>query len=79
MTKTFAELFTSCVERPISAQELFVTHCLVRLEPQNMHNSSEFDIRPFYFDKDLSLKSLAIIYSPNSLPNFLREDLISSQ
>ena len=38
VTKTFAELFASCVERPISARELFVTHCLVRLESQNVHN-----------------------------------------
>ena len=29
VTQTFAELFASCVERPISAWELFVTHCLV--------------------------------------------------
>ena len=28
----------SCVERPVSARQLFVTHCLVRLESQNVHN-----------------------------------------
>ena len=38
VTKTFAELFASCVEKPISARELFVTHCLVRRVSQNVHN-----------------------------------------
>ena len=38
MTKAFAELFASCAERPISARELFVTHYLVQLESQNVHN-----------------------------------------
>ena len=38
VTKTFAELIASCVERPILARELFVNHCLVQLEPQNEYN-----------------------------------------
>ena len=40
VTKTFAELFASFVESPISARELYVTHCLVRLVSQNVHNSA---------------------------------------
>ena len=38
VTKTFAEPVASCVERPILARELFVTHCSVRPVSQNAYN-----------------------------------------